>query len=260
MSIRQAAVAGQFYPADKIQLQTQIDQLMATGKVQSGARPEALIVPHAGYVFSGRTAAQAYQSLISRRHEIKRVILFGPAHRVYLAGMALPSVDSFRTPLGDIPLDRENIARVATLPGVIESDEVHRLEHSLEVQLPFLQSILDDFLLIPVAVGDCDADTVASLLDSLWGGNDSLTIISTDLSHFHPYDVAEKIDASTCQKILDKSSNLTGKEACGARVLNGLMRSKHAQALDIELLACCNSGNTAGDKNRVVGYGSFILH
>ena len=260
MSIRQAAVAGQFYQAGKKQLQAQINQLMAAGKAQTQVKPEALIVPHAGYIYSGETAALAYQSLQSRRHEIKRVILFGPAHRVYLAGMALPSVDTFNTPLGEIPLDRETIDRIATLPGVIVSDEAHRLEHSLEVQLPFLQAVLDDFSLIPVVVGDCDAYKVAGLMDRLWGGNDSLMVISSDLSHFHTYNSAKQIDASTCQRILDKSSDLTGEEACGARALNGLMRSEHVQSLNIELLAACNSGDTAGDKNRVVGYGAFILH
>ncbi len=260
MSIRQAAVAGQFYEADKARLQEHINRLLAVTDAPPDARPEALIVPHAGFIYSGKTAAQAYRCIQSRREEIKRIVLFGPAHRVYLEGMALPSVDTFSTPLGDVPLDHESIEQVKTLPGVVQSDEAHRLEHSLEVQLPFLQTVLDDFSLVPVVVGDCKADKVAGLMDKLWGGKNSLMVISSDLSHFHPYNAANQIDASTCQQILNKSSNLSGEEACGARVLNGLMRSKHAQLLDIELLAACNSGDTAGDKNRVVGYGSFILH
>ncbi len=260
MSIRQAAVAGQFYEADKTRLQEHINKLLGVTDDPPDAMPEALIVPHAGFIYSGKTAAQAYRCIQSRRGEIKRIVLLGPAHRVYLDGMALPSVDTFSTPLGDIPLDQESIEQVKTLSGVMLSDEAHRLEHSLEVQLPFLQTVLDDFSLVPIVVGDCSADKVAGLMDKLWGDSNSLMIISSDLSHFHPYNAAKQIDASTCQRILNKSCNLSGEEACGARVLNGLMRSKHALSLNIELLAACNSGDTAGDKNRVVGYGSFILH
>ncbi len=260
MSIRQAAVAGQFYEANKTRLEEQITRLMAVTTAPPNVKPEALIVPHAGYIYSGNTAAQAYRTLESCCHEIKRVVLLGPAHRVYLKGMALPSVDTFNTPLGEIALDRDTIDRINTLPGVVVSDEAHLQEHSLEVQLPFLQTILDDFKLIPVVVGECSADVVAALIDELWGDSDSLVVISSDLSHFHSYDSAQQLDAATCQRILDKSDDLTGEEACGARALNGLMRSKHLQLLNIDLLSICNSGDTAGDKNRVVGYGAFILH
>ena len=260
MSIRPAAVAGQFYEASKTRLQAQIGGLSAATSRQSGAMPRALIVPHAGYIYSGTTAAQAYHRLEPLRQTIKRVVLFGPAHRVYLQGMALPSVDAFSTPLGDIPLDREVIERISTMPAVIVSDEAHRQEHSLEVQLPFLQYVLDEFTLVPIVVGDCDADTVAKLVDELWGDENSLLIISSDLSHFHSYDEAKQIDASTCQRILDKSSDLSGEEACGARALNGLMRSRYVQSLTVELLSACNSGDTAGSRDRVVGYGAFILH
>lgn len=260
MSMRKAAVAGQFYEADKPRLSAQINRLMAITEPCLETRPKALIVPHAGYIYSGSTAAQAYRCLQSRRDEIERVVLFGPAHRVYLQGMALPSVDEFSTPLGDIALDRESIDRITGLPGVIISDEAHRQEHSLEVQLPFLQTMLDKFKLVPVVVGDCDANTVAKLIDELWGDSSSLIVVSSDLSHFHSYDRAQQIDAETCQRILDKASDLYGEEACGARALNGLMRSKHVESLQVELLAACNSGDTAGDRNRVVGYGAFLLH
>ncbi len=260
MSIRKAAVAGQFYEADTTALQQQLSDLMAGVSSVPGPVPEVLIVPHAGYIYSGQTAARAYRCLELHRDEIRRVVLFGPAHRVYLEGMAVPSVDLFTTPLGDVPLDRESLDRIITMPGVSVSDQAHRDEHSLEVQLPFLQTVLTQFTLVPVVVGDCDAATVAAVMDALWGGVDTLVVISTDLSHFLSYAKARQVDAHTCNRILAKVSSLSGEEACGARALNGLMRTEHAQALDVELLDACNSGDTAGGRDRVVGYGAFLLH
>lgn len=260
MSIRPAAVAGQFYELDKFLLQAQVNALLASAENHSAVDVEALIVPHAGYIYSGAIAAEAYRSLQPRASTIRRVVLFGPAHRVYLDGMAIPAVDSFHTPLGDIPLDREALELIKDMPGVIVSDDAHRQEHSLEVQLPFLQAVLGEFSLVPVVVGDCDADTVASLLDVLWGGEETIIVISSDLSHFHNYDEAKEIDALTCRNILEKRSDLLGEEACGARAINGLMRSVHSRSMSVNLIKACNSGDTAGDKNRVVGYGAFALH
>jgi hypothetical protein len=260
MSIRKAAVAGLFYEADPALLQQQISDLMSAMGSQSETVPEALIVPHAGYIYSGPTAARAYSCLKSRQDEIRRVVLFGPAHRVYLEGLALPSVDRFETPLGEIALDREAIEQVSGMPGVSISDQAHRDEHSLEVQLPFLQTVLAQFTLVPVVVGMCDAAIVAAVMDALWGGEDTLIVISTDLSHFLSYAEARQVDANTCNLILEKSGSLTGEEACGAFALNGLMRTQHAESLNVELLETCNSGDTAGDRDRVVGYGAFLLH
>jgi len=260
MSIREAAVAGLFYESDRYRLRAQVDSLLAEASSQQETTPEALIVPHAGYIYSGATAARAYRSLMAHRDKIQRVILLGPAHRVYLNGMAVPSVNSFATPFGEVELDRKTIDRIADMPGVITSDEAHRQEHCLEVQLPFLQSILSDFSLVPVLVGDCEADIVAAVIDDLWGGPETLLVVSSDLSHFHPYDEARQIDAATCGLIIDKFSNLTGEQACGAHAINGLMRSKNSQSMTVEMIDACNSGDTAGDKNRVVGYGAFLLH
>lgn len=260
MNIRPAAVAGQFYQADKTQLKADIERLLAPVRSSSSTKPRALIVPHAGYIYSGSTAAQAYGTLTKYRNDYRRVILLGPAHRVYLDGMALPSVDAFRTPLGDISLDMKVIEAIRELPGMVVSDEAHRLEHSLEVHLPFLQSVLDDFTLVPIVVGDCSAATVANLIDLLEGLDDTLIVISSDLSHFHDYDAARRIDARTCERILARSHDLMGEEACGAKAINGLMASRLAESLEIELIAACNSGDTAGDRNRVVGYASFSLH
>ena len=201
-----------------------------------------------------------YGCLKSQRDQIRRVVLLGPAHRVYLDGMAVPSVDMFTTPLGEVPLDREVIAQIADMPGVSVSDLSHQDEHCLEVQLPFLQILLTRFTLVPVVVGDCDPDRVAAVIDQLWGGRDTLVMISTDLSHFLSYEEANLVDTRTCSRILEKSDSLSGSEACGARALNGLMRSEHVRSLEVDLLAACNSGDTAGNKDRVVGYGAFLLH
>jgi len=260
MSTREAAVAGMFYESDRFRLRTQVDDLLDQATTHSRATPKVLIVPHAGYIYSGATAAQAYRSLEPHQEKINRVALLGPAHRVYLKGMAVPSADRFVTPLGEIELDRKSIQRITDLPSVIVSAEAHRLEHSLEVQLPFLQSVLNDFTLAPVVVGDCNAELVAAVIDELWGGTETLLVISSDLSHFHTYNEARQIDATTSGLILDKASNLSGDQACGAHAINGLMCSKHCQSLTVEMLDVCNSGDTAGDKNRVVGYGAFLLH
>jgi hypothetical protein len=260
MKIRPAAVAGLFYEGDPARLQSQVDVLL--GEVEAGSTPlpRALIVPHAGYIYSGSTAARAYARLSPLRGRIRRVALFGPAHRVYLRGMAVPAAEAFSTPLGSVPLDLQATADLAALPRVTFSDSVHESEHSLEVQLPFLQRVLGDFRLVPVAVGESDPADVARAMEHLWRAEDTLLLVSTDLSHFHPYEQARQLDSLTCDRLLARASDLSGEEACGARALNGLMRTRAGRDLDMELLHLCNSGDTAGDRNRVVGYGSFSLH
>ncbi len=260
MKIRQAAVAGLFYEADARRLQHHIEALMSAASTRSLVPPRALIVPHAGYVYSGHTAAQAYHCLLAFRHQFSRVALFGPAHRVYLQGMAVPAVDAFETPLGRVELDRAAITGLAQLPAVVVSDEAHREEHSLEVQLPFLQSALDAFTLVPVVVGNCERRHVARAMDTLCEDPKTLLVVSSDLSHFHRYEQANTIDGHTCDRLLAKGDSLVGEEACGANALNGLMASDTASGLRVELLERCNSGDTAGDRESVVGYGAFILH
>ncbi|TNF90357.1 MAG: AmmeMemoRadiSam system protein B [Gammaproteobacteria bacterium] len=260
MTTRQAAVAGYFYEADAGRLQQHVNQLLATDKATDEIMPKALIVPHAGYIYSGSTAAHAYRCLLLDPDRVRRVLLLGPAHRVYLAGMAIPSVDRFATPLGDIPLDRSALDSIARLPGVEVSDEAHREEHSLEVQLPFLQTVLNEFALVPVVVGGAAPDRVAAVIDELAEDPHTLVVISSDLSHFLSYRDAQQIDAATCKHILEKSTSLSGEEACGAHAINGLMASVRADTLEVSLLHACNSGDTAGSPNRVVGYAAFALH
>lgn len=259
MSTRSAAVAGYFYDADADQLQHDIRQLLDNAAA-SAALPEALIVPHAGYVYSGPTAASAYKCLQPDPGQFRRVLLIGPAHRVYVEGMALPSVDRFSTPLGDIELDKAALRIIGSLPGVVFLDEAHRQEHSLEVQLPFLQTVLTDFTLVPVLVGGAAPAEVAAVIDRLAGDSHTLVVISTDLSHFLDYDTAQHTDASTCEHILHKATTLRGEQACGAAAVNGLMASNWCRDLQVSLLQACNSGDTAGQRERVVGYAAFALH
>lgn len=262
MVARVPAVAGTFYPADAQVLARCVADYLAEGDqpAPATAPPKVLIVPHAGYVYSGPIAASAYRLLAPLHARIDRVVLLGPAHRVYLQGMAVPSVDSFAMPNGDIPLDTEAIARVLELPGVVTSDRAHALEHSLEVQLPFLQSVLDSFKLVPIVVGECASDAVAGVLDALWGAAETLIVVSSDLSHYHPYAVARHLDSATTRDIVARSAALTGEQACGAYAINGLMRSAHARELSLQVLDVRNSGDTAGDRDRVVGYGAYVMH
>ena len=221
---------------------------------------KAIIVPHAGYVYSGGTAGKAYALLAPLAERIRRVVLLGPCHRVPVRGLAAPTVQAFATPLGSIPLDHAALDALADLPQVVASDAAHAQEHSLEVQLPFLQTVLGDFQLVPLAVGQTGAAEVAQVLDRLWGGPETLIVISSDLSHFHGYTDAQKIDQATADHILALEQLTSFDQACGALPINGLMAVARKRGLSIERIAQCNSGDTAGDKARVVGYASFALH
>ena len=233
--------------------------LAEPARVQAPGAPKVLIVPHAGYMYSGSVAASGYRLLTGLREQITRVVLAGPAHRVYVQGMAVPAVTSFSSPLGDINLDANALAFLTPRADVMISDRAHAEEHSLEVQLPFLQSVLERFTLVPILVGDCPADRFAAVLDLLWGGPETLIVISSDLSHFHSYEVAQRLDAHTSESIRTKHSNLSGEEACGAAAINGLMACHGVQSLRVHTLDVRNSGDTAGDRTRVVGYGAYAL-
>jgi len=258
--IRPPAVAGAFYPGDPAVLTATVDQLLAKAGTTALAPPKALIVPHAGYIYSGSTAARAYAALAPIRHQIKRVVLLGPTHRVAVNGLALPERDTFATPLGNIPLDLEAIAKLRDLPQIVFSDRVHAQEHSLEVHLPFLQRLLDDFKLVPLAVGEASPQAVAEVLDRLWGGPETLIVISSDLSHFMNYAAAQQVDRNTCQHILQLDAGIHPEQACGAYPINGLLLAARQRGLLPQLIGLCNSGDTAGDKDRVVGYAAFAFN
>lgn len=261
ISVRPAAVAGMFYPADPRVLAREVDLLVgqAPRPALDPLRIKAVAVPHAGYVYSGETAGCAYALIAQRRGAIRRVVLLGPTHRVAVAGLALPDAGSFDSPLGPIPLDGELVAAALALPQVVVSKAAHAAEHSLEVQLPFLQRVLDRFSLLPLAVGRASAAEVAQVLDTLWGGPETLIVISTDLSHFHAYEDAVRIDSSTVQDVLALRTSIDHAHACGATPLNGLLLCARQRGLTPHLIDVRNSGDTAGDKSRVVGYGAFAF-
>ncbi len=259
MKVRPAAVAGTFYPSSVAEIRQIMDSFF-THVAQT--RPQALsvkalIVPHAGYIYSGLTAAFAYHHLQQR--QFKRVVLLGPTHRVPVYGLALPDADCFSTPLGLITLDKQGMTQALTLPCVSINAETHRLEHSLEVQLPFLQRQLGEFELIPFAVGQASAEEVAQVLELFWNDSETVIIISSDLSHFHPYEEAKQIDRQTCDTILQGNLLASHQQACGATPVNGLLAFIKQHPTHIRLLDCRNSADTAGDKDSVVGYGSFAF-
>lgn len=259
MHIRPPAVAGMFYPDNAAVLTRDIHRYLAAVPETRAPVPKALIVPHAGYVYSGAVAAHAYARLAPARATLRRVVLLGPAHRVPIRGLALPVAEAFATPLGGVRIDAEGAAAALTLPQVSASDVAHNLEHSLEVQLPFLQRVLDDFTLLPFAVGAATPAQVAEVIDLLWGGPETLILVSSDLSHFHPYATAQGIDRGTADTILAGEPTLDHEQACGATPINGLLLSAGRRGMKADLLDLRNSGDTAGDRSRVVGYASFAL-
>lgn len=258
--IRRAAVAGSFYPADPDELRAAIQGYLENAQGNGASIPKAIIVPHAGYIYSGPIAATAYKRLAPARGTIKRVVLLGPAHRVGFRGLALSSADRFATPLGDVPVDVAAVRSLAGFPHVILLDEAHAREHSLEVHLPFLQEVLGDFSLIPIAVGEASPDDVARVLDALWGGPETLIVVSSDLSHYYDYATAQKLDAATSRAIVEmRPEDIRLEQACGRRPVNGLLVAAKRRGLRAALLDLRNSGDTAGDRSEVVGYGAYIF-
>jgi MEMO1 family protein len=257
--IRPAAVAGLFYPKDSSELRALLHQLLAENPTQATV-PKVLIAPHAGYVYSGPIAARAYNALRGARGVIRRVVLLGPAHRVALHGLALPTVAWFRTPLGDVPLDKEAGALLEDLSQVGYSNHAHELEHSLEVHLPFLQTMLSTFTLVPLVVGRAQPEEVAEVLKILWGGKETLVIISSDLSHYHPSDTAQQFDAATAQRIENLHIPIDEHQACGANPINGLLKLAGIRKLRVQRLDLRNSSDTSGTPERVVGYGSWAFY
>lgn len=260
--VRPAAVSGMFYPGDRASLSAEVTAYLARAGSGSAAHhaPKAIIAPHAGYIYSGPIAASVYARLAPLRGVVRRVVLAGPAHRVYVRGAAVPSTTSFASPLGPVALDVAAIGELRRLPFVEVSDAAHAREHSLEVHLPFLQSVLGEFLLVPIVVGDATPEETARIYELLWGGDETLIVVSSDMSHYLPYDAARRRDGETARAILGMEGNLDPEEACGAAPINGLLRMARARGLVAEQVDLRNSGDTAGDRDRVVGYGAFAFH
>ncbi|MGD9833200.1 MAG: AmmeMemoRadiSam system protein B [Piscinibacter sp.] len=259
-TVRPAAVAGLFYPGQAAVLRTQIDGELAAVKAGSTQLPpKMLLVPHAGYVYSGPVAAHAYATLAGARGRIRRVVLLGPAHRVALRGLAAPTASAFETPLGRVAVDQAAIASLADLPQLSRRDDAHATEHSLEVQLPFLQSLLGDFTLVPLVVGHASPAEVAEVIERLWGGDETLILISSDLSHYLPYAQAQASDRATIDQVLHLDPALAHEQACGATPLGGALLAARRHGLQPRLLDLRNSGDTAGDRARVVGYAAVAF-
>ena len=253
VAVREPAVAGLFYPAQPEVLAATVDALLAQAQPRA-LRPKAMILPHAGYVYSGPVAASGYVLLAPIADEIRRVVLLGPAHRVPLRGLAVPLARAFTTPLGTVEVDRDAIGRLAGLPQVTASDLPHAPEHALEAHLPFLQRLLPAFSIVPLVVGDAGPDAVAEVIERLDDGDGTLILVSSDLSHYLPWAVARSVDADTVQQILSLDASIRPEQACGAYPINGLLTVAQARGLAPRLVDLRNSGDTAGDRRAVVGY------
>ena len=262
MRVRPAAVAGSFYPAEATELRGLVSSLIAEAALAAdgGSPPRALIVPHAGYVYSGPIAASAYALLRPLHDQIRRVLLLGPSHRLPFSGLATTSADYFSTPLGDVPIDREAVGRIEALEQVRCLDDAHAGEHSLEVHLPFLQCLLDDFQIVPLAVGDASAEEVAEVIDLLWDEPHTLVVVSSDLSHYYDYASARRMDAETTRAIEDLApERLDYESACGRVPVRGLLVAAQRRGMAVRTLDLRNSGDTAGSRDQVVGYGAYLF-
>ncbi|MGH8507490.1 MAG: AmmeMemoRadiSam system protein B [Gammaproteobacteria bacterium] len=259
MYTRPPAVAGQFYPTDPMELRRMIGAYLGTQEAVSQV-PKALIAPHAGYIYSGAVAGSAYACLADGSARIRRVVLLGPGHRVHVPGLALPSAQGFATPLGEVALDSGAIRKLAVFPQVSVMDRAHSLEHSLEVQIPFLQMVLEQFTIVPLVVGGAAPEDVSAVIEALWEGAETLIVVSSDLSHYHDYETAREIDRATAAAIVKGTTLLSPEQACGCAPINGLLHFARKHMLSVVALDVRNSGDTAGPRDRVVGYGAFALY
>lgn len=265
-AIRPMSVAGVFYPDQPQRLAAEVDRMLAAVSADLPAdgaepvRPKAVIAPHAGYPYSGPAAARVYAPLRSLAGTVTRVVLVGPSHRVPFRGIALTEAEAYATPFGPVPLDRAWMGRLAGLSFVGRLEEAHGPEHALEVHLPFLTRVLGSFGLVPVVCGRVTADQVAEALERLWGGPETLVVISTDLSHYLPYDACQALDAATARAVESLDPSAIGpKEACGHVPLGGLLTLAKRRGMAVHRAALLNSGDTAGSRDRVVGYGAWAL-
>jgi len=260
-SVRLPSVAGQFYPDDPVKLHQQITAFLENAQPVEGACPKAIVAPHAGYIYSGPVAASAYKKVMEKAGAISRVVIMSPAHRYGFQGIAWSAADYFRTPLGDIKVDRDAIASLADLDYVKNIERAFDGEHALEVHLPFLQSIIDDFQIVPFIVGMAEPRQVAEVLNRLWGGQETLIVISSDLSHFNEYQNARQRDSRTTAAIETlRFEDIGGDDACGVYPLSGLLLAARERNLQAEAIDLRNSGDTAGSRESVVGYGAYLIH
>ena len=259
--VRMPAHAGTFYPSDPAILKRRVERFIA--EADDPSHPgilRAIVAPHAGYDYSGPVAGSAYRAVAPHVDGFRRALVLGPSHRVYFRGVALPASDGFRTPLGDLPVDADLKSAVADLEGVAESEEAHRSEHSVEVQLPFLQVALGSPSILPVVVGDAPAGMLAGfILAALEACPDTLVVASSDLSHYLPYATAKEQDQNTAKRIQALEPDISPEEACGCHPVGGLLEVARRSGWRVDCLDLRNSGDTEGDPDRVVGYGAFAV-
>lgn len=261
-TIRPPAIAGIFYPASKTELERTIRKLLSDSNVEFGPKIKACIVPHAGLIYSGSTAAKVYSILNSQKLDsFEHILIIGPSHRKYFSGLAVPSCSVFETPLGQVKVDTKLIEKLLKLEFVIQDDAAHQYEHCLEIQLPFLQTISDNLKITPMLFSDTSVSEIATVIEKLSEEENTLIIVSSDLSHFHDYQTAVSIDSQTSQMIERFNyTDISSHQACGSTAIKGLLKAANSNNLNIKKISLCNSGDTAGDKSRVVGYGSYVLY
>lgn len=260
-SVRKAAVAGLFYPNDARALRAQVERLLAAAGPAPSPVPKAVIAPHAGYIYSGAVAASAYVRWQPVRARVRTAVLLGPAHRVGFHGLARAAAEYFESPLGRVPVDAEAMAKIADLPQVVVLDSAHAQEHSLEVHLPFLQTVFAGFKLVPLVVGTASPAEVGAVLERLWGGPETVVVVSSDLSHYHPYAEAQQLDAATSRAIEQlRYEDLDPESACGQIPVSGLIHVARRRGMTSQTIDLRNSGDTAGPRTQVVGYGAYVFH
>ncbi|MFQ5597490.1 MAG: AmmeMemoRadiSam system protein B [Nitrospiria bacterium] len=258
-TVRKSAVAGAFYPADADAL-SRVVKAFLEGADATAPAPKGMIVPHAGYAYSGPIAASAYACLKKEPDRFERVVLLGPSHFVPFEGLAFPKVDFFSTPLGRIPIDHDVLAATNRMKALVGFNAAHRQEHSLEVQLPFLQSILPSFKLVPLVVGEAESDDVAACLEALWGGDETLILVSSDLSHYHDDETAKRMDEKTSKHIVQfQPEAIRPEDACGHVPLRGFLVAARRFGMTARVIDLRNSGDTSGPGDSVVGYGAFLF-
>jgi MEMO1 family protein len=257
--VRPPAVAGTFYPGSSATLRSTVEGLLREAPRHEGPPAKAVIAPHAGYVYSGPVAASAFQAVAAAAGTVERVVLLGPSHFVPIRGLGLPDANRFATPLGEVTVEPAGAGASLRLPQVRVQPAAHAQEHSLEVELPFLQVLFGEIDVVPLVVGEADAEEVAEVLERLWGGPETLIVVSSDLSHYLPYEEARQVDRETAEEILALGGPLDPRRACGARPVSGLLLAARWRGMVPELLDLRNSGDTAGDHSRVVGYGAFAF-
>jgi AmmeMemoRadiSam system protein B/AmmeMemoRadiSam system protein A len=258
--VRPAAVAGMFYPQDPAELRSEVASYLAAGGAADADTPKAVVVPHAGYRYSAGVAAKAYARLAAARGRVKRVVLLGPTHRVAVAGFALSNAEAFDTPLGPVAVDVAAVERLKARPDAAAMDLAHAQEHCLEVQLPFLKEVLGEVTIVPVLAGQVDPEAVADLLSDLWGGPETLIVVSSDLSHYLSYEDCITLDTVTRHAIETLSpEKIERPQACGRLPISGLLLAAKARGLRVETLDVRNSGDTAGPRGQVVGYGAWAF-